>query len=309
MITALQVLITVGVFGYLFKVTDVPKLLDAFHRSPGYCIPAMIATLFALMLVGAFRWRILFIAYGAVRTPPFMQLFKLQLIGLFYNMLPGAVGGDVVRGVVSRDAFGERGISSGLAVVLIERLLGLVGLMLLVLSVLAVHPMPALHLPTPFLLLGIAGGLLAVACLAIGRRLARFLPGKLGELASNLPELQNVPLFVGAVLCSMVGQSFVGLVGHIAVSPLAPEIHLAESLVLAPISFAAIFFPFTVAGAGTRDAAMIYLYGLLGVPQAIVLSASLEILLSYLLVAGCGGVLSALPSMRAAASSASPESS
>src|SRR5262249_10645357 len=146
--------------------------------------------------------------------------------------------------------------------------------------------------------------------LGAGRRLARFLPGKLGELASNLPELSSAPVFLLAVLCSVLNQALVGLVGHIAVSPLAPDISLADSLVLAPISFAAIFFPFTVAGAGTRDAAMIYLYGLLGVPRPIVLSASLEILLSYLLVASSGGVLSALTPIQrtgGATQAASPE--
>lgn len=298
-IIAAQVVLTLGVFAYLFSITDVPTLLAAFQKSPGYCIPAAIAALLALLGVAAVRWRLLFTAYGASAPPRMALLLRLQLVGLFYNMLPGAVGGDIVRGVVSRDAFGERGLSAGLAIVLIERLLGLTGLMLLVLTVLTVHPMPALHLPWPFLALGIAAGLGAVGAIALGRRLANILPGKLGELAASLPELSNPFAFLGAVALSALGQGLVGLVGHIAIAPLAPEVTLADSLVLSPISFAAIFFPFTVAGAGTRDAAMIALYGLLGVPRPVVLSASLEILFSYLLVASLGGLLSTMTPLRA----------
>jgi glycosyltransferase 2 family protein len=297
-ITALQVVLTLGAFAYLLSITDVAALVDAFQKSPGYCIPAAVAVLLALLVVAAVRWRLLFAAYGASAPPPFALLVRLQLIGLFYNMLPGAVGGDVVRAVVSRNAFGDGGLGAGLAVVLVERLVGLMGLMLLVLSMLSLHPMPVLHLPRAVLLLGMLAGLSAVGAIALGRRLARALPGRLGTLAGTLPELSNPSAFLGAVVLSVVGQMLVGLVGHIAIAPLAPGVRLADSLVLAPISFAAILFPFTVAGAGTRDAAMIALYGLLGVPRAVALSASLEVLLSYLLVAGLGGALSTMTPLR-----------
>jgi uncharacterized membrane protein YbhN (UPF0104 family) len=176
--------------------------------------------------------------------------------------------------------------------------------MLLVLSALSLHPMPALHLPRPFLALGLLVSLAAVGAIALGRRLSKILPGRLGVLSASLPALSNVPAFLGAVMLSVVSQVLGGLIGHIAIAPLAPTVEFADSLVLAPISFTAILFPFTVAGAGTRDAAMIALYGLLGVPRAVALSASLEILLSYLLVAGLGGVLSTMTSLRAAEAAA-----
>jgi hypothetical protein len=79
--------------------------------------------------------------------------------------------------------------------------------------------------------------------------------------------------------------------GHLAIAPLAPQVLLFDSLALAPLAFAAIFFPLTVAGAGTRDAAMVALYGMLGVPRASALTASLQILLSYVIVSAIGGVL------------------
>jgi uncharacterized membrane protein YbhN (UPF0104 family) len=86
--------------------------------------------------------------------------------------------------------------------------------------------------------------------------------------------------------------------GHTAVGPLAQQVGLLDSLVLSPLAFAAIFFPLTVAGAGTRDLAMVGLYGLLGVKQESAKLAALEILVAYILVAALGGALSLITPLR-----------
>jgi uncharacterized membrane protein YbhN (UPF0104 family) len=221
------------------------------------------------------------------------------LIGLFYNMMPGAVGGDVLRGVVSRHAFGPDGMSAGLAVVLIERVFGLLALLLLVAGVLLVHPIDALKLPAWVFALGFAASAGAVVAIAIGRRLAPHLPAILAQRAASLPELSRPAMFVLAMVMSVANQALVGLMGHVAVSPLAPRVAVADSLVLAPLSFVAVFIPITVAGAGARDSAMIKLYGLVGVPLENALSASLEILLVYFIVAAIGGMLSFITPVKA----------
>lgn len=290
----MQIVCTLGAFGYLFAVTDVHSLRAAFHKAPLFCVPAAIATLLLVIFGAALRWKLLFVAYGASAPPPLAKLFRLQLVGLFYNMLPGAVGGDVVRGVVSRAAFGERGLSAGLAIVLVERLLGLIALVLLVLGVLSFHDIPRLQVPRPLLMLGLAGGVSAIVAIAAGRRLAHFLPGKLAAYASQLPELSRFGAFLLALCVSVCTQALVGLVGHIVIAPLAPTVSVWDSLVLSPLSFATVFVPVTVAGAGTRDAAMAALYGTVGVPRADALLASLEILLSYVLVGVSGGIVGAL---------------
>lgn len=293
-VTVVQVVFTLGAFAYLFTITDVKSLHGAMQRAPWFCLPASILTLFVLLFAAAVRWRLLFAAYGASAPPPLSTLYRLQLVGLFYNLLPGAVGGDVVRGVVSRSAFGERGLGAGLAIVLVERVLGLIGLVILVLSTLSLHDIPNLPVPRPLLMLGLLAGVVAIAGIAAGRRLARFLPKKLAALASQLPELTGYTAFGAAIAMSMVNHALIGIVGHIVISPLSPHVSMFDSWVLAPLSFATIFVPVTVAGAGTRDAAMIALYGAVGVAKEDALLGSLEILLSYVLVACTGGVVGAL---------------
>jgi uncharacterized membrane protein YbhN (UPF0104 family) len=291
---SVQVTLTLGVFALLIAKTDIASLVQAFHKAPLWRIPAAITTLIVLLSSASIRWRLLLGAYGAAAPPPLRHLLRLQLIGLFYNMLPGAVGGDVVRGLVTRNAFGERGLGAGLAVVLIERIFGLLGLVMLVTTVLGLHPIANLQLPRVALALGVLAGVGALVAVAAARRLSEVLPRKLGMLAASLPELASFPLLAAALAMSVVNQTLVGVIGHLLISPLAPNVQLLDSLVLSPLSFATIFVPITVAGAGARDGAMVWLYGLLGVPRESALLASLQILFCYVLVASFGGLLGVL---------------
>jgi uncharacterized membrane protein YbhN (UPF0104 family) len=300
----IQVALTLIAFGYVIHKANLRSLGDAFHRAPSWSVPAAVLALLAVMFAGSLRWRLLLTAYGAQTALPISTLFRLQLIGLFYNMLPGAVGGDVLRGVVSRRAFGTQGLSAGLVVVLVERVFGLIALMLLVVGVLAIHPIRMLRFAPWVFALGAAGSVGTLVAIAWGRRLAPRLPARLGRHAAELPELANVPAFVMALGVSVVNQALVGLTGHLTIWPLAHQVGVLDSLALAPLAFAAIFFPLTVAGAGTREAAMMALYGLIDVPRDDALSASLEVLMAYGIVAAIGGALSLATPLRATDESA-----
>ncbi|TNF60394.1 MAG: hypothetical protein EP303_07170 [Deltaproteobacteria bacterium] len=54
---------------------------------------------------------------------------------------------------------------------------------------------------------------------------------------------------------------------------------------------ASAFFPFTVGGAGVREAAFAALYGTVGVPEATAYAASLSFWATQLISAGVGGVI------------------
>lgn len=287
-----QVVFTLAAFAYLFRISNLSALGRTLQEAPLWSIPCATLALLCVMFAGTLRWSLLMASYGAQRVPRIAYLFRLQLIGLFYNMMPGAVGGDLLRGIVSRHAFGARGVSAGLTVVLVERVFGLLALMLLVVGVLATHPVRGLHLSIWVLGGGVIGSALCLVGIALGRRLAPHLPALVAKRAAALPPLTRPGSFVLALGMSLANQTLVGVMGHLAIQPLAPHIELMDSLVLAPLAFAAIFFPLTVAGAGTRDAAMVALYGLLGVSKERALSASLEILIAYGLVAAIGGALS-----------------
>ena len=101
---------------YVASLIDIDDVKGAFGRIE------MGALLLAILLValnvvaGALRWRVLLTAYGADTRPSLPRAVQLYFVSFFYNnFLPGAVAGDVVRGVVTRNAFGDRGATAGLA--------------------------------------------------------------------------------------------------------------------------------------------------------------------------------------------------
>ena len=246
----------------------------------------------ANVVVGAVRWRVLLRAYGATRIPALSRLVYLYFVAFFYNnYLPGAVAGDVGRGVVTRDAFEGEGATGALAVVLVERALGLFALFALL----------ALGLATTggeidsgtlwwWTAVGCAGSCALVAALPAARRLAPYLPGRIGRIAGGLPELHDGRAFGLAIVLSLGTQVLVALAGWVLLAALGP-IGFSASLLVVPLAAATTFLPITVGGAGAREAVYVALCGrLFGMAEADALAASLGLWLAHLAVGAAGGV-------------------
>jgi uncharacterized membrane protein YbhN (UPF0104 family) len=290
---ALKLAVTGLAFGLLFWRQPLPELWAAARGiSLGALVIAVFTQLFALF-VGTVRWRALLHAYGAREIPAFSALFRVYLVGYFYNTyLPGAVGGDFMRGVLTRKAFGADGTTRAVAVVFVERVLGLAGLMALTSLSVALLAQNALSgRIRSFAVLAMLGALLGVLALSNGRRLARFAPARLAGLLDALPELQQPAPFVLAMLLSIVTHTLVALCGHVLIQAMLPSVTLSQSLWAMPLAAAAGYFPFTVAGAGTRDLAMVQLYMSSDVPRATAVATALAFLLTTLIAAGIGGLL------------------
>jgi len=244
------------------------------------------------VVAGAIRWRVLLHAYGATTVPSLGRLVYLYFVAFFYNnYLPGAVAGDVGRGVVTREAFGDGGATGALAVVLVERALGLFALFALLALGLAIAggsiDAGALWWWTA---LGVAGSCVLVAAIPIARRLAPHLPGPLARIASRLPELRDRRAFAIAIGLSIVTQALIALAGWILLAALGP-IDLGASLLVVPLAAATTFLPITVGGAGAREAVYVALCGrLFGMPEADALAASLGLWLAHLAVGALGGL-------------------
>jgi len=285
---------TLGALAFVLSRVDVNAVGSALVRvSPLAFLVACISTALNLV-VGSVRWRILLRAYGAPHLPSLGTLARLNYIGFFYNTcLPGGVGGDVVRGVASQEAFGESGGMGAGAVVLVDRVLGLVGLLLVVAITATLFPLPgaeSAHV-TAIALGGVTVSALAVAAIAVGRSLAPKLPIRLAVFAKRLPRIVHWGPFGVAILLSLVTQTGVAWTGHVIVQSLAPTITLMNSLVVVPLAMATTFLPFLVGGTGAREAVFAQLYGPLGVPQADATAAGLLIWFSQISVALIGGVL------------------
>jgi len=295
---ALRVLGTAAALVWVAMRVDLDDAKDALAAIPLATFALAAALVAANVVAGAVRWRILLGAYGATRMPRFATLVHLYFVAFFYNnYLPGAVVGDVGRGVVTRDAFGERGATGALAVVLVERVLGLFGLFALIaVGLVAARGGLDTHVLWWWTVLGSAGSLALVAAIPIAKRLAPHLPGPLGRIAAKLPALVDRRAFALAIALSVVTQALIAAAGWVLLAALAP-VGFVDSLLVVPLAAATAFLPITVGGAGAREAVYIALCGqLFAMPRADAFAASLALWIAHLAVGACGGISQLLSS-------------
>jgi uncharacterized membrane protein YbhN (UPF0104 family) len=290
-----RIAVTIAAVGYLASRVEPRDVLEAFQRlSLGAAMTAITVVLIGL-LMGMVRWRLLLRAYGAIDVPPWTRIAHLYLVGHFYNTYaPGGVGGDVIRGVAGRKAFGDldwASATSGVAVVFIERVIGVSALLVLATSAYLIRPIPGIENVGLWAALGLGAAAGALIGIAIAPRLAPFLPEKLGKPLRALPRLFSIWPFLGAIVLSLCIHSMNIIAGHAIMHSLDPSVTFAQSAVVMPLIGASAFFPFTVGGAGVREAAFAALYGTVGVPEATAYAGSLSFWATQLISAGVGGVI------------------
>lgn len=290
--SVLRWVVSVAAIAYVASIIDWREALEALGKLTWIAFAAAASFTLLGLFLGALRWRALLSAFGATRLPPVRTLFRLYVVSLFYNtFLPGAVGGDVVRGVALRESFGEKGATASIAVVFVERVLGLGGLFMVAAIMGLSGQVQGSEAFVPFAALAMLASLGAFAFIAVGHRFAPRLPGPLAKLAARLPALSRAAPLVPAAVISVLTHITSALAGHSLILAMAPDTHLAESLAVVPLASAAAFFPFTVSGLGARETAFVYLYAAVGVPKSVALVTSLGLWLSQTAVAALGGVL------------------
>lgn len=287
----MRVLGTAAALAWIAARVDLGAARGALARIPALGFAIAIGLVAANVVAGALRWRVLLRAYGATRIPRLATLVRLYFVAFFYNTyLPGAVAGDVGRGMVTREAFAGEGATGALAVVLVERALGLFGLFaLLAAGLIATGGAIDARALWAWTVLGSAGSFALVAAIPLARRLAPHLPGPLARIAGKLPALCDGRAFAVALVLSVATQALVAAAGWILLAALAP-IGPAASLLVVPLAAATAFLPITVGGAGAREAVYVALCGrLFGMPEADALAASLGLWLAHLAVGAAGG--------------------
>ena len=287
--------VTVAAVAYLASRVEPRDVLDALGRLSLSAALIAIGVVFFGLFLGMVRWRLLLRAYGAIDLPSWPRIAHLYLVGHFYNTYaPGGVGGDVIRGVAGRKAFGELDLASatsGVAVVFIERVIGVSGLLILATGAYLIKPIPAIDNLGAWAGLGLTAAACALIGIAVAPKLAPFLPEKLGKPLRALPRLYSIPPFLVAVALSVLIHSVNIVAGHAIMHSLDPSVTFAQSAVVMPLIGASAFFPFTVGGAGVREAAFAALYGTVGVPEATAYAGSLCFWGTQLITAAVGGVI------------------
>lgn len=179
----LQFGLTAGLLWWVFR--DPAKqqaLKDAVQQADWKWLVAGVAAYGVFELLAGVRWQILLRVQG-IRIS-WWRMYGLLMVGLFFSLfIPGGTGGDLVKGYyLLKEAPVGRKTSAALSVVM-DRLLGLMGVALLTGTIttlrwdwLTSDPMAKNYILTGLGVLGVCVGGMLVAGLVSGLRLAHRLP-------------------------------------------------------------------------------------------------------------------------------------
>jgi glycosyltransferase 2 family protein len=246
------------------KLLDPAALVPALGH-PGLLVIALLC-LFAAICVAAVRWYVL-LRVQRIHAPR-LATWRAVISGAFLGtFLPGMLGGDLVRtGYIVRWA--PHRISTGLLSILVDRALGLSGVMFVALLVLLAHP-EEIPDATRMTIVAALGTLIAASIVVMGlarridKRLAR--PGVgpstlakwMHELAHAVTLYRHAPMAVaGGMLLSMIVCGFDILALLLVTKAIGitalPRVQQAIAGMLALIANAV---PFTPGGLGIGEAA------------------------------------------------------
>lgn len=254
------------------------------------------------LLISAYRWQILIHAQG--HHAPLGFLAKSYLVGNFFNLfLPTRFGGDVVR--ILDGSQHSKSVLKSTAVVLVERLSGIVVLLFFALGVSLFRLDIAQRLPVIWISLGVGFfGLVAILCffLPISKSLIDKIPqrGWLGKAKWKIIEFRETVVVYkdkkGALLKALfwafllqinviLHYYFVGKALHI-------DIPLIDYFIFIPIVLIILTIPITINGLGLREALYMKIFASYGILSSFAISFSLIADIVFALIIGVlGGIL------------------
>ena len=302
----LKFIISGALIFWILRGTNFGDILTAMETAT---IPLLLVA-FCLHFVGhyisALRWRLLLKAQGV--SAPLLFLIKSYMVGMFFNnLLPSIIGGDAVRAYDSWRVTDSK--AKALAVVFVDRFLGIFALVLFALAAVFFSPELTSHLP--LLPVGITLG----TALMSGITAFIFLPSphilkSFGEL--NLP-LANIfgslirkitdpfmafqgkqDALFGALWLSVLLQINVVIHYYLIAKALSFPIPFHSFFLIIPLATFIMMLPISIGGIGVRESTFAFFFATYGVskPEAV---AFAWIAYGIVLIHGLlGGVMYAL---------------
>lgn len=296
--TAIKALVSIGLIGVVVWKAGAHDVWRSLLSVDPKSLAGVVAILLVIHLLLAWRWCVVAAAIGLPLS--FLTALRLVLIGAFFNqVLPSSVGGDVVR-VWLLGRGGGVGLGRAFNSVFLDRLVGLLGM-----GVLVACGAPLLaslqHVGglAPVLAgFGIAV-IVGIAVLAMLDRLPlptalRRLPGvrHLAQTAVDTRRLFASPgRLAGTLVLALAVQLVIGGSTWIIVRTMGLDAALPIILVLMPLVLLTTLVPISVAGWGVREGAMVVALGLIGIPSADALTVSLALGLATTIAGLPGGLV------------------
>ena len=266
-LTAIKCSVSVVLLHWVLQKTDLSEIFLALRSANLPFLMAALVVYFASYYIRSYRCRILLNAQKVEGSIPF--LYQSYMVGIFFsNFLPSIVGGDVVRAYdIWRLGMSK---SSALATVVVDRLLGLFGLILFAVSALLISPKLVTQLQLPsWWLFGIAVLFSVVWLLCRRLTLIRFGSRKLQHLLHRVTKAFGIfsnhqEALVKAFAWSLAVQITVILHYFLIEKALNISIPFGTFFLIVPLATLIMMLPVSINAIGLRESAFVFLLGAYG---------------------------------------------
>jgi len=279
--------------------------LDAVaHAARSIGVAAFLAglgTQFVSIGLATWRWRILLSAFSSdeSRLPRYPSLLSSTFVGLYYALLPSGLVGDLVRAKRLESALDTA--ADSYAVMVVDRLCGVIGLLVLVAGVFVWSS----SAPS-----GDSSGPIAVGALATATVIAAAVIGwphlrskdprvaamsqkipVVGRFLARLSPMQRPSSLVVAIAISVAMQVVCAATIVCVVLPLATSDAIPVVAARAPLILLATLLPITPGALGQREVAFVAILGTASIDANAATAASLGTTFLSVVLAAIGGVL------------------
>jgi uncharacterized protein (TIRG00374 family) len=289
--TLLKIGFTLGLLAVLLARADLAAVGEKISAIGFGTATVCVLIIVALSFLVALRWHLILIAMQS--SLHLSECWRLVMIGLFFNQtLPSGIGGDAVR-VWLMVRQGER-LRTSLLSVATDRIFALAAVLAcLIVALLLVDNTPVLLLILSLSAAGVGCFLVLfsfnVALEWMVRRWPQLASARARAPASLLRVLglaRDLSRTVWAVsshwtagppvlLLSIINQIVLGLIIYLIARALGSTIGLVDTLILFPPAMLLSMVPVSFGGWGVREAAIVWLFGSVGVPPETALGISI----------------------------------
>jgi len=286
---AAKLAVSVVLLAFLFSRIDVGSLWASARRASVPWLAAAVGIYLVNVLISVWRWRLLLEAQE-IELPWRMLLGSFLVAAFFNNFLPSNIGGDVIRIADTAKAAGSKTLAT--TVVLTDRVIGLIGLVLVAAMGSTMAASVAGHVPSPiwpswlwagFFVATMATAPAVLAPSGVGRLLQpltvihpEWVGGRIDGVTAALARFRTRPgaiarCFTGAVLVQATIVLFFTAVAHALHVPVGPW----DLAVVVPLSFVVQMLPVSVNGFGVREATFSFYFTRIGLSMESALLVSL----------------------------------
>lgn len=306
LLTAIKSMVSALLIYWVLQGTNLTEIFKAMRSAHLPLLVLAFSLHFLIYYVSAHRWRLLLSVQGVNASVPFL-IGSWIVCSFFNNLLPSIIGGDVIRAYDSWRLGTSK--AGALAVIFVDRLLGMLALMLFALGALLVSKKmtPPLSFTSFYVLLGIIAGLLSICCILIFSHQVSTLVTKirvpfskklnhaLHQIFSEFQLLANwkhpLPKTLGLSLLLHANSIIHFYIISIALGLSVP---FHTFFLIIPLAIIAMMIPASINGIGIRENIFVFFFCPFGIskPEAIAFAwLAYLILLSHGLL---GGIIYAL---------------